>query len=45
MYICVNCGKKNEMDLNTTKKIQCSFCGHRVLRKARAPIPKMVKAN
>jgi DNA-directed RNA polymerase subunit RPC12/RpoP len=44
MYICVNCGKRIDLNLNTAKKIQCSYCGHRVLRKARPVVAKTVKA-
>jgi len=43
-YVCINCGKEAELDLNTAKKIQCPFCGHRILKKPRPTIPKRVQA-
>jgi DNA-directed RNA polymerase subunit RPC12/RpoP len=40
MYKCLYCGKAQEIDLKTARKIQCSYCGYRILKK---PRPKAVK--
>jgi DNA-directed RNA polymerase subunit RPC12/RpoP len=42
-YKCVNCGKELEIDLEKAKKIQCPYCGYRIVEKKRAPgITKVV---
>jgi len=40
MYKCLNCGREVKVELKTTKKIICPYCGHRILRKTR---PKVIK--
>jgi len=45
MYICLNCGREVDIDLRTTKKIICPFCGYRILKKPRSNIMKKVEAK
>ena len=45
MYKCQSCGKKVEVDLFTKKKVQCSFCGFRIVQKKRSPIIRKVLAD
>jgi DNA-directed RNA polymerase subunit P len=46
MYECISCGQHLTADqLAMTPEIKCPFCGYRVLRKARPPIVKRVKAR
>ncbi len=42
MYKCMSCGKDVNMDLKTTRKIQCPYCGYRILEVTRPPIVKRV---
>ncbi len=45
-YICLNCNSKiTSGELELTPEIKCPFCGYRVLKKARPPIVKRVKAR
>ena len=44
MYKCLKCGKEVKLDLKTTKKIICPFCGHRILEKTRPKVVKRVEA-
>ncbi len=44
LYTCLNCGREAELELSTAKKIQCPFCGYRILKKPRPSIPKRVQA-
>jgi len=45
-YICVSCGSKvTSEELELTPEIKCPFCGYRILKKARPPIVKRVKAR
>jgi DNA-directed RNA polymerase subunit P len=46
LYECINCSAKLTADqLAMTPEIKCPFCGYRVLKKARPPIVKRVKAR
>ena len=45
MLKCIDCGRTVEIDLKTARKIQCPYCGYRILRKERPPIPKRVLAR
>jgi DNA-directed RNA polymerase subunit P len=46
LYECISCGKQLTADqLAMTPEIKCPFCGYRVLRKARPPIVKRIKAR
>jgi len=46
MYECISCGKQLTADqLAMTPEIKCPFCGYRVLRKARPPVVKRIKAR
>jgi DNA-directed RNA polymerase subunit RPC12/RpoP len=45
MYKCLNCGKDVDIDLDKSKKIQCPYCGYRILEKKRPPVIKRVKAR
>lgn len=42
MYKCTGCGKEVQIDLSTARKIQCPFCGYRILKKERAPITRRI---
>lgn len=44
MYRCINCAKEVDLDLRTSKRIICPFCGHRILKKVRAGTVKTVPA-
>lgn len=45
-YQCVRCGKKfTYEELSMMPEFKCSECGYRVLKKARPPIVKHVKAR
>ncbi|RLJ07456.1 MAG: DNA-directed RNA polymerase subunit P [Candidatus Aenigmatarchaeota archaeon] len=44
-YVCTACRKVIELELATAKKIQCPFCGYRILEKRRAPVVKRVEAE
>ncbi len=41
-YKCINCEKEMELDLSKAKRIICTFCGHRILKKVRAPVPSRI---
>lgn len=41
----MECGKVVEIELATAKKVQCPFCGFRILTKRRAPIIKRVTSQ
>ncbi len=45
MYKCIDCGKEVKIELRTAKKVQCPYCGYRILRKVRPPIPRKVLAR
>jgi DNA-directed RNA polymerase subunit P len=46
MYECISCGKHlTAEEIAMTPEIKCPFCGYRVLRKARPPIVKRIKAR
>lgn len=46
LYECLNCGSKVSLEeLSMTPEIKCPYCGYRVLKKARPPIVKRVKAR
>ena len=45
MLKCIDCGRTVEIDLKTARKIQCPYCGYRILRKERPLIPKRVLAR
>jgi DNA-directed RNA polymerase subunit P len=45
IYKCLDCGKEVDVDLKTARKIQCPFCGYRILRKPRPKIIKKVSAR
>ena len=36
MFKCIYCGKETDIDIKATKKIQCPYCGYRVLKKTRS---------
>ena len=42
MYKCMSCGKEINLELKSARKIQCPFCGYRILEVARPPIVKRV---
>ncbi|MBL7169457.1 MAG: DNA-directed RNA polymerase subunit P [Candidatus Aenigmarchaeota archaeon] len=44
VYKCVICGKEVDITLSTAKKIQCAFCGKRIIFKPRPSVAKTVKA-
>ncbi len=44
IYTCMGCGKEVEMDLKTARKVQCPFCGYRIILKTRPPITRRVSA-
>jgi len=44
MFKCLHCGKEVDIKLNSSKKIQCTFCGYRILRKVRPQVTKKIKA-
>jgi len=41
----MNCDKEVELDLKTARKIQCPFCGYRILLKPRPKVIKRVLAR
>ena len=41
-YKCTACGKKIEMDLKTSKKIICPYCGYRIIEKTRGVISNRI---
>ena len=45
MYKCIDCGREVQLDLKTARKIQCPFCGYRILTKERPTIPKRVPSR
>jgi DNA-directed RNA polymerase subunit RPC12/RpoP len=45
VYRCLGCGREVEIDLGTSKKVICPFCGYRILRKTRATVIKKVQAR
>ncbi len=45
IYKCLKCGKDIEMDINTTKKVICRYCGYRILEKRRPKTKKRVEAR
>jgi DNA-directed RNA polymerase subunit RPC12/RpoP len=45
MYKCLNCGKEVDVTLSKARKIQCPYCGYRILRKTRPKLTKMVKSE
>ena len=45
MYKCLSCGRDVDIELKTTKKIICPYCGYRILTKKRPKIPKKVIAR
>jgi DNA-directed RNA polymerase subunit RPC12/RpoP len=45
VYKCINCGKELEKDLEKEKKIQCPFCGYRIIEKKRSVVIKKVLAR
>ncbi len=45
MYKCLNCGKEVEVDLKTSKKVICPFCGYRIIKKIRPVVLKKVHAR
>ena len=45
MYKCLECGREVEVDLGSTKKIICPFCGYRIVRKDRPTVVKRVHAR
>jgi DNA-directed RNA polymerase subunit RPC12/RpoP len=44
-YVCLECGKVVEIDLETAKKIQCPFCGYRILTKQRRAFVRRVSSD
>jgi DNA-directed RNA polymerase subunit RPC12/RpoP len=45
MYRCLNCGKEVEIKLETARKIQCPYCGYRILKKDRPKLTRRVEAE
>jgi len=45
MYKCLECGKETEIVLKTSRKVQCAYCGYRILRKMRPLVPVRVQAR
>jgi DNA-directed RNA polymerase subunit RPC12/RpoP len=46
VYECINCSSKVTLEqLSVTPEVKCPICGYRVLKKARAPIVKHIKAR
>lgn len=45
MYKCIDCGKEVELELKGARKIQCPYCGYRILEKMRPTVPKRVEAR
>ena len=42
MYKCISCGK--EVKTKTLAKVQCLYCGYRIIEKTRPKIVKKLKA-
>ena len=45
MYQCINCRKDVKLDLATTRKIICPYCGYRIVEKLRAKTINKVQAR
>ena len=45
MYKCQNCNKLIEIEISSDKKIQCPYCGFRIIKKIRPPVTKKVLAE
>lgn len=44
MYRCMSCRRDVKIDLKAAKKIQCPYCGYRIIEKSRPKIVKGLKA-
>ncbi|HDD46135.1 MAG TPA: DNA-directed RNA polymerase subunit P [Candidatus Aenigmarchaeota archaeon] len=44
-YVCMNCKKTVEIDLERVKKLICPYCGFRIFEKKRPSIPKRIIAR
>ena len=44
-YKCLNCGKEVDVDISTSKKIICPYCGYRILEKKRPTTVKSILAR
>ncbi len=46
MYKCISCGKEiMKTKMKTIKKIQCTYCGYRIIEKSRPKIIKKLKVR
>lgn len=45
MYKCISCGRELKIDPKTTPKIQCPYCGYRIIEKLRPGTVKTLKAR
>ncbi|MBU0953577.1 MAG: DNA-directed RNA polymerase subunit P [Nanoarchaeota archaeon] len=45
MYKCMSCGKEIETRLDEARKVQCPYCGYRILEVTRPPIVKRVQSD
>ncbi|MFH1978138.1 MAG: DNA-directed RNA polymerase subunit P [Candidatus Aenigmatarchaeota archaeon] len=43
MFKCLHCGKT--IETSSSQKIQCTYCGYRVLLRTRQPVIKKVKSR
>ena len=43
MYKCISCGK--EVKVKTLDKVQCPYCGYRIIEKTRPRIVKNLKVR
>ncbi len=44
IYECTNCGTKQSLEeLSRLPELKCIVCGHRILKKVRAPIAKRIQ--
>lgn len=45
MYKCISCGKEVKITLKDAKKVQCPYCGYRIIEKTRSNIVKRLKVR
>lgn len=45
MYRCISCRREVKVEPKTTPKIQCPYCGYRIIEKMRPKIVKKLRAK
>ena len=45
MYRCISCRREVKVDLKTSPKVQCPYCGYRIIEKLRPKIAKTLKVR